>query len=102
MFWRLDALFRFLLERMDDPDFIREMDRVNDAESIAPECQSYLEDVRTRPRSGFAMSALPPSAVIVSAVSKDDCARSGKASKSFSAALIHETGLVFLVSAILL
>lgn len=63
MFWRLDALFRFLLERMDDPDFIREMDRVNDAESIAPECQSYLEDARTEASQWLrdvCLATLPP------------------------------------------
>src|SRR5579863_8606597 len=53
-----------------------------------------------RPCRGFAISALPPSAAIVSAVRKGAWASFGKLSKSFSAALIQETGLVFLASAI--
>jgi len=40
------------------------------------------------------MSALPPSATIVSAARQIDLAPSGNTSSSFSAALIHETGLV--------
>jgi hypothetical protein len=41
---------------------------------------------------------MPPSAAIVRAVRKMDCASSGKVSNSFSAALIHETGLVLRAS----
>jgi hypothetical protein len=52
------------------------------------------------PCIGFAISALPPSAAIVSAARQIDLAPSGKLSNSFSAALIHETGRVFRVSAI--
>jgi hypothetical protein len=44
---------------------------------------------------GFAISALAPSAAIVSAVKKIERAASGKVSNSFNAALIHETGRVF-------
>jgi hypothetical protein len=40
------------------------------------------------------MSALPPSAAIVSAARQIDLAPSGKVSNSFSAALSQETGLV--------
>jgi hypothetical protein len=40
------------------------------------------------------MSALPPSAAIVSAARQIDLAPSGNVSNSFSAALIHETGRV--------
>ena len=44
------------------------------------------------PCMGFAMSALPPSAAMVSAVRQIVLARSGNVLNSLSAALIHETG----------
>src|SRR3990172_12247280 len=43
------------------------------------------------------MSAFPPSAAMVKAARQFDLAPSGNVSKSFSAALIHETGRVLLV-----
>ncbi len=46
------------------------------------------------PRSGCARSALPPSAAIVSVARQIDLAPSGNVKNSFSAALIHEIGLV--------
>ncbi len=49
---------------------------------------------------GLAISTLPPSAAIVSAVRQIDFALSGKASNSFNAPLIHETGRVFPLSSI--
>src|SRR5271157_1168522 len=49
------------------------------------------------PCTGFATSALPPSAAIVRAVRQIDLAPSGNVSNSFSATLIHETGRVFRV-----
>src|SRR3974390_1926125 len=53
------------------------------------------------PVIGFAMSALPPSAAIVSALRQMVCAPSGNFSNSFSAALIHEMGRVCRVMAVL-
>ncbi len=50
----------------------------------------------SKPCSGFAISALPPSAAIVKARNISKRAPSGKFSKSFRAALSHEIGLVFL------
>ena len=44
--WRLDALRRFLLKRVDDPDFRRELHRVDHAVRIAPERQRNLEHAR--------------------------------------------------------
>jgi len=46
------------------------------------------------PCIGFAISALPPSAAIVSAARQIDRAPSGNVSNYFNAALIHETGRV--------
>jgi len=46
------------------------------------------------PSMGFAISALPPSAAIVSAAKQANRTSSGNVSNSFSAALIHETGRV--------
>jgi hypothetical protein len=75
--WRLDALRRFLLERVHDPDFVGELHRINHAECIALERQRNLEYPLAMPRIGFAMSAFPPSAAIVNAVRQIDCAPSG-------------------------
>jgi hypothetical protein len=91
VFWRLDTLRRFLLESVNDPDVVAELHRVDRAERIALERQGNLE--HSEP-IGFAMSALPPSAAIVSAVRQIDLAPSGKVSNSFCAALSQETGLV--------
>lgn len=49
------------------------------------------------PGSGFATSAFPPSAAIVTAFTQISRAPSGKASKSLRAGLIQETGRVGLV-----
>jgi hypothetical protein len=46
------------------------------------------------------MSVFPPSAAIVNAVRHIVRESSGKSSKSFSAALIHDTGRVLRISAI--
>lgn len=54
----------------------------------------------SRPCSGCARSALPPSAAIVRAARQMDWTPSGKVLNSFSAALIHEIGRVFRTSGI--
>ena len=85
---------------MHDPYLLGELHGVNYSISITAECQRNLEYARTIPRMGFAISALPPSAAIVSAARQIDWAPSGNVSNSLSAAPIHETGRVFRVSAI--
>ena len=47
-----------------------------------------------KPFSGFAISALPPSAAIVSAVLTRSCTDAGNDSNTFRAALTQPTGLV--------
>jgi hypothetical protein len=80
---------------MDDPNFIRELNRIDYAEGITAEWQAISNMPDPMPRIGFAISAFPPSAAKVSAVSNIDLAPSGKVSNSRSAALIHEMGRVF-------
>ena len=94
MFSRLDALGRFLLKRMHDPNLITELDGINHSKRITAKCQGDLEYAVPRPRIGFAMSALPPFAAIVKAARQIDFAPSWKVSNSFNAALTHETGRV--------
>jgi hypothetical protein len=98
----LGALFRFLLKCMNDPDFIRQLNPCKRRENASPRNASAIPNTpEPKPCMGFAMSALPPSAAMVSAVRKVDFASLGKASKSFNAASIHETGRVLRASAIL-
>ena len=40
----LDAPLGFLLKRVDDPDFLSDLDSVDDAESITPEGERDLKD----------------------------------------------------------
>jgi hypothetical protein len=97
---RLDALRRFFLEGMDHPDIAAKLHRVDNAEGISLERQRDLQYTEPRPCSGFAISALPPSAAIDSAVRQMDWAPSGNFSNSFSAALLQETGWVLRTSAV--
>jgi hypothetical protein len=85
------------LKRIDHPNFFSQLQRINDAERIAPKRQSNLEYSRSKPCIGFARSDFPPSAAIVKAARKIDLAASGKLSNSLSAALIQETGRVLSV-----
>jgi hypothetical protein len=50
---RLDALRRFPLERVDNPDFLGKLHRVDDAERIAPERQRNLEHPGRHPAHRF-------------------------------------------------
>jgi hypothetical protein len=49
----LDALRRFLLERMDDPDVIANLHGVNHAIGVTPECQGNLEYAGAETLQGF-------------------------------------------------
>jgi hypothetical protein len=83
VFQRLDALLRFLLECMDNSDFIRKLDRIHDAKRISPMRERDLQRTPDpKPCSGLTMSAFPPSAATVNAVSKIASAFAGKDSKS--------------------
>ena len=48
MLWRLDAFGRFLLERMDYPNFLAKLYGVDQPEGIGLEGQSYLEHARAK------------------------------------------------------
>ena len=50
---RLDALGRFLLKRMHDPNVIAELDAKNHTKGIAPECQGDLEYACSEAVHGF-------------------------------------------------
>src|SRR5271167_2748558 len=82
---------------MDHPDFLSELHRVDHPEASPRNAKAISNMPESMPCTGFAMSALPPSAAIVKAARQTDCAPSGNVWNSFSAALIHETGRVFRV-----
>jgi len=82
---------------MDNPNVFTELHRIDHAERVTAKWQGNLEPPEPKPRIGFAMSALPPSAAIVKAVRQVDRTPSGKVSNSLSAALIHETGRVLMI-----
>jgi len=96
-FGRLDALRRFLLKRMDNPDVLAKLHGINNPERIPLNGRAISITPDSIPCIGFAMSALPPSAAIVKAARQIDLAPSGNESNSLSAALIQETGRVLLV-----
>jgi hypothetical protein len=82
---------------MDYPNVFTELNGINHTESIAAKRNAISNTPEPRPGIGFAMSAFPPSAAMVSAVRHIDLAPSGKVSNSLRAALIQETGRVVLV-----
>ncbi len=94
----LDALRRFLLEGMHYPDVVAELYAVDDSNGVAAVGNAISNTPEPRPFIGLAMSALPPSAAIVSTARQIDCAPSGKDSKAFRAALTQEMGRVGLVT----
>ena len=53
MFWRLDALLRLLLECVNDPDFVRKLDSINDAKRIAAVRERDLQHARTETVQGL-------------------------------------------------
>jgi hypothetical protein len=82
---------------MDDPNLVGELYRIDHAKRIAAEPNAISNTPEPRPRRGFAISDLPPSAANVKAARQIVLASSGNFSNSFNAALIHETGRVFRV-----
>jgi hypothetical protein len=44
MLWRFDALRRFLLERMQHPNFIADLHGIHETECITPQLQRDLKD----------------------------------------------------------
>src|SRR5690349_19757718 len=64
----------------------------------SPRCRSAISNTPpSTPLKGLALSDLPPSAAIVSALNMSPCTSSGNSSKSLRAALIHEMGRVSLI-----
>src|ERR1035441_4960140 len=79
---------------MEHPDVLSDLHGVDHRKALARNYRAISNTPDLIPCIGFAMSALPPSATIVSANRKTDLASSGRVSNSPSAALIHETGRV--------
>jgi hypothetical protein len=65
---------------MKHPDVIANLDSVNQAERVTPVAKAISKTTEPRPCIGFAISDLPPSAVIVSAVRQVMRAPSGNLS----------------------
>jgi hypothetical protein len=80
----LDSGDRFLLESMDDPDLILDLHSINNPESVPPERQGNLKNATAQPFMGFAISAFPPSAAMVSAEKNDFLCPCWKVRKGFS------------------
>lgn len=82
---------------MNHPNIVPKLHRIDDPERVTPVGQRDFKDTEPRPFIGFAMSALAPSAAMVSAARQIDCASSGNFAKSLRAALIQLIGRVVLV-----
>ena len=67
MFRRPDAFCGLLLKPVNDPDLVRELNRIEDPVSVAPKCERDFKYARAKPAHGFGNVRLATSAAIVSA-----------------------------------
>ena len=100
MFGRLDALGRFFLERMDDPNLIAELHSIHHAKRIATKREGNLEYPRTQAMHGLRDVGLAALRGDRQSGETDRFRLFRELSNSLSAALIHEMGRVLRGTAI--